>query len=1138
MVQSERHGVALEGSMGLETLTTWFTDPTLGKVVAGLLAIVFARVVTGIVARAPFRASARRALKIRGSSPVRPWSFALLGAGCWTLLGVAAANATQAPSASPAQPARSASGGGPAAGDAPPAEVDEPARRSEKAQAFADTAARVRDLLADRLAPELEPRSLFDVDISDPHVVQIERQRLEQLTREAAPKDADQSSGAKLRHVAKAVVDRALSEPADAGAAEIDAGAPEPLLVTPDEVSARLDLDRARLEFYRLPMAARDRLLSAHQAHQAAAVSGSEKQLDDAEKRARVAEEEREQALESARTARSEALRLVAEEQARLLAVAQRQAEFEKLLVTSRAALAQRKEEVLGWHRKVRETIDAATRAKLDPAAVDAVYASLRNELRSSRDRLASALSGVRATSAVPEADEDSLSALAADVNQAPARQQRKVVEQEASRLIEIERQLRIEQVRELYDDVVSLNRDRLGLYPHLSDAWRNEVVGFGPAGLDQAQAEVRQVVLVLRRHLQAAGQFVTALRGPGAARSDSALTATTLAFKWLLPLGVFTVWRRRAERTLSAMRDASREERRSHRQVALSPIERTLAFVLRVRSPVEWLMLLAAIVWLLPSAARTTLEVQLLTTIFGWTLGGSAVVAAIDGLAAQGETGPRKSRMIAAHVRLRSLRLLGRVVVAVALVLSLSDQLVGRGTIYSWVLSTCWFTAIPVVLLLARWWHDIIHERLAQKRRKNALEAWVVAHDTGWRSMPAALLGGALLLGRGALRQVRQRATTFDLTRRVLAYLFRRDMSRRGDTAHVAYGPLSAPVFEALGPETASHEIVPSIADDEIAQVVDHIRAAGGGLFAVVGERGAGKSTLLGRLSEQAGDVKSFNCPLGGEAALGGALAKAVGARPDATLDDAAALVNGERTVALLIDDAHRLILPRMGGLDSFDQLLTAARRHSSSCSWVFAFDEVVWRFFERARGARPLFDDVIRLEPWREEAIARLLVSRTKQAGLTPNFERLLPALPDDADEVDRAEATERTSAGYYRLLWDYASGNPGIALHAWRSCLGAGADGEPIVKVFDPPNTSDLEALPDSAVFVLRAVIQLEFAHPDEIELATMLEPADIEDALRFGLNRGYFRLSDGRYWVTWSWFRPITRFLQRRYLLSAA
>ncbi len=1010
--------------------------------------------------------------------------------------------------------------------------------RSPLAAAFAETAAQIRHLLADDLAADVSPKSLFDIDITDAKAVDLERQRLLQL-REAREITAS-GGNAKAARSASAIRGSAAKAADQGSAAAGDAGASavgEPPLASADEVDARLDLDRARLAFYSLPTSERDRLLRSQQARHDEQAQKPEAQLDEADQRARAAEQERLAALESAHNARTEALRLVSEEHARLLQVAQHQAEFEKTLVQRRSDLAHREESVLGWHRRVREATDGAASGDLNGAAVDTLYQELRTELRAARDLLATSLSEQHAESAVPAAGDDRLRTLPEDVPAVAPRAKRKVLEKEQARLAQLEAKLRQDALGVLYEEVVSLNRDRLALYPFLSAARRSEIVSFGPQGFDQARSEGRQVVLVLRQHLQATGQFLKALANPGGARSDSALMATLIAFKWLLPWALFIIWRRRAQATLAAWRDAAREERRSHRVVELSPVERVLGFVMRVRGPVEWLLLLGSVVWLLPTGAKNTLEVSLFSSIFAWTLGGSAAVTAIDALAAGGEGGSRKSRLVTAHVRLRSLRLIGRIVVAVALILSLSDQLVGRGTIYSWVLSTCWFTAVPVVLVIARWWHDIIHERLSLRRRKNAVDNWVLAHDHGWQRMAAALVGGAMLLGQGAYRWVRQRLTTFELTRRVLAYLFRRDMSRRTATGP-QYTRLPTAAFDALGPETPSREIVPSIADDEVKRVIQRINAKGGGIFAIVGERGAGKSTLLRRILSETDDTLLIDCPLGDATSFARAFAVAVGSAEGTPLDDAAKTLDlAGRDVGLLIDDARHLIMPRMGGLDAFDAVLAVARRRSSSSAWVFAFDEVVWRFFERARGAKPLFDEVIRLEPWREEAIGRLLVSRTTAVGLSPSFLHLLTDLPEGADEVDVNEAIEQTAGAYYRLIWDYAGGNPGIALHAWRLCLGIDTQGQAAVRVFDAPDARELEALPDSAVFVIRAVVQLGLAHPNDILRATMLEPSEIEDALRFGLNRGYFKLVADRYWVTWAWFRPLTRFLQRRYLLSS-
>ena len=46
------------------------------------------------------------------------------------------------------------------------------------------------------------------------------------------------------------------------------------------------------------------------------------------------------------------------------------------------------------------------------------------------------------------------------------------------------------------------------------------------------------------------------------------------------------------------------------------------------------------------------------------------------------------------------------------------------------------------------------------------------------------------------------------------------------------------------------------------------------------------------------------------------------------------------------------------------------------------------------------------------------------------------------------------------------------------------------------------ADLESLPDSAVFVLRAVLQLDWARPVDVCAATMLTPAEVANTLRYG------------------------------------
>jgi hypothetical protein len=108
-------------------------------------------------------------------------------------------------------------------------------------------------------------------------------------------------------------------------------------------------------------------------------------------------------------------------------------------------------------------------------------------------------------------------------------------------------------------------------------------------------------------------------------------------------------------------------------------------------------------------------------------------------------------------------------------------------------------------------------------------------------------------------------------------------------------------------------------------------------------------------------------------------------------------------------------------------------------------------------------------------------------------------------------------------------------GVALHLWRSSLGLDAEGDVRVRIFRSPDSKDLEQLPDAAVFVLRAVLQLAPAQPALIEESTMLRSSQVAEVLRYALARGYLDREGEKYTVAWTWFREITRFLQRRHLL---
>lgn len=995
----------------------------------------------------------------------------------------------------------------------------------------------VRDFLGGTLEADVEPSTLFDIEFTDDDAVRVEAERLRGVIARAEPPPVETqpptaAKAGRKRQNKRKIPKNPDSESSDTPA-ETAAAPPDPALF-----AARIDLDKARLEFYTLAPEKRAALLERHEARQEAARKARlSAGLTEAELRAKEAEAERQRAVEAAQRARSEAVRLLEEERARLLAVSRAQANFEADLARKRLALEHRGEQTLAFRRQVREMPAQSTP---DSAAADHLYDELRAFLRASRDELDLAISRIFSASKVPSAVGDQLGELPEGIDSTEIEKLVETIGSTKGRLTALEAVYRTDHASQLYQEVKALNLQRLSLLDGLTEEKRKTITGFTYGGLDQAVAEIRQVTLVLRYHISAVRTWLKDLLSSENTRSGTAFVTGFTALKWLLLLGAFGWWRRRSDALLTQWRERVQQEERRMRKSEPGLLYRFLRVFQRIRGPLEWLAFLWLLVWLLPKGSIDHLEVRLVTTIFTWILGGSFAVSAVDSIARGRTFSYGKTKQTSTdQIRLRSLKLAGHTVVVLGLLLALSAQLVGKGTVYSWALSLSWVAAIPVILVIIRWWRDIIFQRVIAVRKKKPFHRWVEAHQTGWKSFPAAVTAGFYLFVAGGLRAARSWFTSFDLTRRGLAYLFRRGMDRLAEEQKhsLSLQPLPDEIFVALGPMTVSESEINGNDDKELEKILERVSSRTGGVFAVVGERGRGKTTVLRRVARIGQDVVMVDCPATGLEGLREAIAQALGAAPAATLEECAAQMDAPgRDACLFIDHAHRLIHPTMGGLADFDRLLEIARSFSDRLTWCLTLNEVIWRFLERARGSRPLFDDVIALGPWREEKISSLLSSRCRQAGIDPIFDLVMDPLPEDADDIDRAEALERVRSGYHRMIWDYSAGNAGVALHTWRRSLGTDAQGRICVKLFRVPDARELEELPDHAAFLFRAVIQLEPALAEDVIRTTMLRPSQVEDLLRYGTTHGYFDKADGRYSITWAWFRPITRFLQRRHLLA--
>lgn len=968
-------------------------------------------------------------------------------------------------------------------------------------------ASRLAALLDGTLEPDVDPAPLLRLDLAEPV----------ELATDAA----------RRRRFLAGVGGKA--EPAPAGAA--DPGAP----VGARLAAARLRLDGLRLRWLALGPDQRAALLERHRrgaadeaALRAAAVRRAEAARQaEAERQAaasRQAEEERRRAEEAVRRAETEGARLAAEERVRLLAAKEALAGAEAELRKQREVAEAAREQALGWIRRVRElearsVLDGDREADADRAYERLVgdLTAVRADLRAALDDLTSDRSRVPA--APPPADfqlpDPALDALRAELAAT------------GERLRLLEDGLRWERVAMERDAMESMNQVRLRLLELATPAKRAALRGFGPTGVRQGLRELNQIALELRYHRywlpRVAGARLQAARSAPLPELVGLveLAALVLLFRW---------WRRRADRVLLELQRHFRGRRPA------GPLDRagwSLAWYLRrVRAPLEWLVLTLVLARF--RTAAEVPEVGYLLLVVAWALAGWLVMRLLDAVAArQGESGEGT-----AALRWRSLRLSGATVVGLGLLLSVAERSVGRGALYGWITTAAWLVVLPILVVLVAWWRPVIFSRIRTREARGALLEGVLARAEGLAAYPAAAVGGVWLLAEGVGAFLSRQLRGLTAARRVLAWLFRRELERQAAARvhRVEAEPLPEAPRQALRPEAPGAERVEAFARKELARVLE-LAGQKGSLIAVVGERGLGKTSLLDRVLADpaaAGALRVTTRP-GTFDDLVADLAAASGLEPGASAARLAEHLRELRPPLVCVDDLQRIVRPVIGGLADVDRLLGLARAVGPATSWVAAVGTPGYGYLERAREGRVTFDEVVRLPPWTVDEISALVRARTRQAGLAPSFEELMVSRPGEM--VSGESRRDRTERDYYGLLWDQAGGNPAVALHLWGESLGLrpGTD-EVLVRLPDAPGPDDLEDQPLAFFFVLRAVLQLELASERDVARCTDLRQADVADALRVARTRGLVEPAGDRLRVSLHWYRAATQSLRRRHLVA--
>lgn len=976
---------------------------------------------------------------------------------------------------------------------------------------------RLRDYLTETLDLDLDPAPLLRFDLLessegtlDPKVriarTDLDLQRRRFLALSTAERGA--LAQAHSRRIAE-VKSEAEAEAKRAADTSTTAAQPEPKAA--DDAT---ELEEALAEKER-----------AAQARKAASES-----LTDAEAEAALKRAAREAALETARKADTEAKRIIAQERARLLGTQEDQANFEAALARRRVERAEDHDRALDWSLRLTALAESPQFESEIAAEADPMYKAIREDLGVLRARLSDDLERLQTTDAnIPGVETPLDSDLPADADRGDVSELRGEVAKKEQELSTLAEEVGWELADQTRDDLVALNHTRLRLLDLASPDLRRAVTSFGSEGVEQAKREFKQMSLEF-------GFFVQSLPRHQAQFFNELVNSTVQVALALLKLAAvivaFVWWRRRGTEILEKLETGLRERR------PMTPVNRfaisAVWYLRRIRRPLVVLAVIWGLLYVIEDIAGIP-SLSLVWIAARWVLLGLAAVLLVDALAARERLYSASKRDNSA-LRIHSLRVVGANIIAVGMVLALTAAMVGRGALYSWVFSTCWVLSFPVAIYLVHHWKPIIFDLVGERPEQTGFSRWVTAQRSGVSSFPVAAAGASYLLAMGSGAWIMRQLSGLEVTRRLLAYLFRRELAKQAAAteADERYRPIENKVRPHFDPELVPDPLLNTVADAELERVAKHLRSGRRTLTAIVGEKGAGKSVFIRRLQESVDDiaVHCVSCPEEGAEALLAEFAR-IADKPTAEGEDLVQAVRSLGRCVIVVDDLQRLVVPAVNGLRGLDTFTDFSRAVGGGISWVVTIGSAAWQYIRRARGDRVSFEQIIHLPGWSEDTLGELIKGQCGKAGIDPSFEGLVvprqsEPLPDQGD---------RTEASYYRLLWDFSKGNPAVALHAFRESLFRDEQGGVVVRLFKEPPPEEIEALSLSQLFILRTVVQLELALPPEIARATQLPFKEIEDAMRFCSSRGYVEPFQGGYRLTWPWYRTITTVLQRQHLLSS-
>jgi hypothetical protein len=655
-----------------------------------------------------------------------------------------------------------------------------------------------------------------------------------------------------------------------------------------------------------------------------------------------------------------------------------------------------------------------------------------------------------------------------------------------------------------------------------------NEYIGYGRTGLRQIKQEFRLHQLAAQIWIENERRLIVGFPG----NSEDRLIEIIFTVIQLLIATYFLVkWQRHAPTFFKL---------NSQREVQTTPgfMQRASPYLAQVSAPIGWLIFLNFVLSMCREFPLLEAFYYLKSVVTGVVI--SISVIRLGNLWLEQSANNRED----SQRLLLSKKSFARFVWTIAfvwIVLRTVSQVLYEGAIYYWLEASLYALVVVQILTILKLWRNVVFAQVDKLKTVPTYIEWAISKKTHFIFSPlSALLCISHLSKLFMLRLTFSYLSRFDFFKQLLAYFFSIEVIKQTILEKEQKNLSKLGVKEAfnyVAPGNETSLLIDEYAQEQLDDLSKHVLKPVPAMAVVVCERGRGMTRFLKRLVTRSKSQRTLyiDCTHEGLAGLMTQLALVIGLEKEASEGEIVqALRKAESRYLFCIDNAHRLVSPKVNGIESLIKFTNILRRGRGNHGAVLGIEQSSWRFVERARGERLILDRMIHLPSWTEQQLAQLMESRmSPDETYQVHFDDLnIPKQWDD-QELDEEETAK---VGFFRILWNYSGGNPTVALRFFRMSLFTNTEKERVVvRIFRAPDDKELEALPKPMLAVLRAIVQLEIASPEELAECTQLSYIEVLNTLRFFQNRGFISLIDDKAKVSDHWYRFVTNTLHNQHLL---